>query len=138
VERHFHHDLESLRDRLSEMAGRAETALTKAMEAVRTRNPRLAEEVFADDPAIDQIELEVEENCLRFLGLQQPVARDLRFVVASSSKRSAPRRRGLDFVRRRTATGKAAEEPAARLSKRGGNLLKAPGGSLPLMADTAN
>jgi phosphate transport system protein len=83
MERHFHHDLEALRDRLSEMAGRAETALTKAMEAVRTRNPRLAEEVFADDPGIDEIELEVEENCLRFLGLQQPVARDLRFLVAS-------------------------------------------------------
>lgn len=83
MERHFHHDLEALRDRLSEMAGRAETALTKAMEAVRTRNARLAEEVFADDAGIDAVELEVEEKCLRFLGLQQPVARDLRFLVAS-------------------------------------------------------
>jgi phosphate transport system protein len=83
MERHFHHDLEALRDRLSEMAGRAETALTKAMEAVRTRNSRLAEEVFADDAGIDAVELEVEEKCLRFLGLQQPVARDLRFLVAS-------------------------------------------------------
>jgi len=83
MERHFHQDLEALRERLSEMAGRAETAITKAMEAVRTRNPRLAEEVFSDDPSIDAIELEVEANCLRFLGLQQPVARDLRFLVAS-------------------------------------------------------
>ena len=83
MERHFHHDLEALRDRLSEMAGRAETALTKAMEAVRTRNARLAEEVFADDAGIDAVEIEVEEKCLRFLGLQQPVARDLRFLVAS-------------------------------------------------------
>jgi phosphate transport system protein len=83
MERHFHHDLETLRDRLSEMAGRAETALTKAMESLRTRNARLAEEVFADDVGIDAVELEVEEKCLRFLGLQQPVARDLRFLVAS-------------------------------------------------------
>ena len=83
MERHFHQDLESMKERLSEMAGRAETALTKAMEAVRTRNSRLAEEVFADDPGIDEIELEVEASCLRFLGLQQPVARDLRFLVAS-------------------------------------------------------
>jgi len=83
MERHFHHDLEALRERLSEMAGRAETALTKAMEAVRTRNGRLAEEVFADDTAIDAIELEVEAKCLLYLGLQQPVARDLRFIVAS-------------------------------------------------------
>jgi phosphate transport system protein len=83
MERHFHNDLVALRERLSEMAGRAETALTKAMEALRTRNGRLAEEVLADDAGIDAIELEVEAKCLQFLGLQQPVARDLRFIVAS-------------------------------------------------------
>ncbi len=83
MERHFHHDLEALRDRLSEMAGRAETALVKAMEALKTRNPKLAEEVRIEDMAIDRIELQVESQSLRFLGLQQPVARDLRFLVAS-------------------------------------------------------
>ena len=83
MERHFHHDLEALRDRLSEMAGRCETALTKAMEAVKTRDPRIAEEIRAEDLEIDRIELEVEERCLAFLGLQQPVARDLRFLVAA-------------------------------------------------------
>jgi phosphate transport system protein len=83
MERHFHHDLEALHDRLSEMAGRAETALTKSMEALKTRNPNLAEEVLAEDMAIDRIELQVEGQCLSFLGLQQPVARDLRFLVAA-------------------------------------------------------
>jgi phosphate transport system protein len=83
MERHFHHELEALRDRLSEMAGRAETALVKSMEALRTRNPRLAEEVRSEDMAIDQIELTVESRSLDFLGLQQPVARDLRFLVAA-------------------------------------------------------
>ena len=83
MERHFHHELEALRDRLSEMAGRAETALVKSMEALKTRNPRLAEEVRVEDMAIDQIELQVESRSLDFLGLQQPVARDLRFLVAA-------------------------------------------------------
>ena len=83
MERHFHQDLESLRDRLSEMAGRAETALVKAMESLKTRNANLAEEVFEEDLAIDRIEMEIEGSCLTFLGLQQPVARDLRFLVAS-------------------------------------------------------
>ena len=59
MERHFHHELEALRDRLSEMAGRVETALVKSMEALKTRNPRLAEEVRAEDIAIDRIEVEV-------------------------------------------------------------------------------
>jgi phosphate transport system protein len=83
MERHFHHDLESLHDRLSEMSGRAETALVKAMEALQNRNPALAEDVFREDLEIDRIELEIEKSCLNFLGLQQPVARDLRFLVAS-------------------------------------------------------
>jgi phosphate transport system protein len=83
MERHFHQDLEALRDRLSEMAGRVETALAKAMEALKTRNPRLAEEVRAEDIAIDRIELDIESQSLSFLGLQQPVARDLRFLVAA-------------------------------------------------------
>ena len=83
MERHFHHDLEALRDRLSEMAGRAETALVKSMEALKTRNTKLAEEVKAEDIAIDRIELQIESQSLSFLGLQQPVARDLRFLVAA-------------------------------------------------------
>jgi len=83
MERHFHQDLEALRDRLSDMAGRTETALVKAMEALRARSADLAEEVFQEDLAIDRIELEIEGSCLNFLGLQQPVARDLRFLVAS-------------------------------------------------------
>jgi phosphate transport system protein len=65
------------------MAGRAETALTKSMEAVKSRNPKLADEVVAEDMAIDRIELQIEGQCLNFLGLQQPVARDLRFLVAA-------------------------------------------------------
>jgi len=83
MERHFHHDLEALRDRLSEMAGRAETALSKAMEALVKQSASLAEEVIVEDLAIDRIELQVEDQCLNFLGLQQPVARDLRFLVAA-------------------------------------------------------
>jgi phosphate transport system protein len=83
MERHFHHDLEALRDRLTEMAGRVETALAKAMEALQTRDPNLAEEVLAEDLAVDRIELQIEGQCLNFLGLQQPVARDLRFLVAA-------------------------------------------------------
>jgi len=83
MERHFHHALDSLRDRLSEMAGRAETALNKSMEALRKADVNLASEVRAEDIAIDRLEIEVESQCLQFLGLQQPVARDLRFLVAA-------------------------------------------------------
>ena len=83
MERHFHHDLESLRDRLADMAGRAETAITKSMIALRDLDASLAEEIRLEDLEIDRIELEIERSCLAFLGLQQPVARDLRFIVAA-------------------------------------------------------
>lgn len=65
------------------MAARAETALSKAMEALKRRDVALAGDVMTEDLEIDRIELEVERRCLDFLGLQQPVARDLRFLVAS-------------------------------------------------------
>jgi phosphate transport system protein len=83
MERHFHHDLITLQDRLGEMAGRTETALTKAMESLKRRDAGLAREVVTEDMAIDRLELDVERQCLDFLGLQQPVARDLRFIVAA-------------------------------------------------------
>jgi phosphate transport system protein len=83
MERHFHHDLLSLQHRLGEMAGRSETALTKAMESLKRRDTGMAREVIAEDVPIDQLELDVERQCLDFLGLQQPVARDLRFIVAA-------------------------------------------------------
>ena len=83
MERHFHQDLITLQDRLGEMAGRTETALTKAMESLKRRDAALAREVVTEDVAIDRLELDVERQCLDFLGLQQPVARDLRFIVAA-------------------------------------------------------
>ena len=83
MERHFHQDLITLQDRLGEMAGRTETALTKAMESLKRRDAALAREVVTEDMAIDRLELDVERQCLDFLGLQQPVARDLRFIVAA-------------------------------------------------------
>src|SRR2546425_1008419 len=65
MERHFHHELEALRDRLSEMAGRAETALVKSMEALKTRNPKLAEEVRSEDIARRICERDVEIDGLK-------------------------------------------------------------------------
>ena len=114
MERHFHHDLEALHDRLSEMAGRAETALTKSMEALKARNPNLAEDVLAEDMAIDRIELQIEGQCLSFLGLQQPVARDLRFLVAAIRVSSYLERIGDHAVNIAQSAAKLSSLPHAR------------------------
>jgi phosphate transport system protein len=83
LERHFIHDLDVLKEQLLLMGGRAEAIIRKAIEALRRRDAGLAREVFADDKLIDRCEIDVEERCLRLLALQQPLARDLRFITSA-------------------------------------------------------
>ena len=83
MERHFERELEDLNKQLLLMGGRAETIVLKSVEALRTLDRELANEVFADDKGIDRMELDIDERCLRLLALQQPMARDLRFITAA-------------------------------------------------------
>ena len=81
--RHFHEQLTQLEQRLLTMAGRAQELIELAVDALRARDPRIAELVIARDAEIDALELEVEEQAIELLALQQPMARDLRFIVAA-------------------------------------------------------
>ncbi len=83
MERHFERDLEALKDQLLRMGGRAEAIVHKAVEALRRRDARLAEEVFGDDKQLDHLELDIESRCMRLFALQQPMATDLRFLMAA-------------------------------------------------------
>jgi len=83
MERHFERELEDLNKQLLLMGGRAETIVLKSVEALRRLDRELANEVFADDKAIDRMELDIDERCLKLLALQQPMARDLRFITAA-------------------------------------------------------
>ena len=64
------------------LAAMVEEALQKAVKAATEKNFKLADEVVNSDQAIDSYEIEVEEDCLKILALHQPVAGDLRYVVA--------------------------------------------------------
>jgi len=83
VERHFEQEIEALKEQLLLMGGRAESIVQKAIRALERREGSLAEEVFADDRHVDRLEIDIEERCLRLLALQQPLARDLRFITAA-------------------------------------------------------
>jgi len=83
MERHFERELEDLNKQLLLMGGRAETIVLKSVEALRLLDRDLANEVFADDRLIDRMELDIDERCLRLLALQQPMAKDLRFITAA-------------------------------------------------------
>lgn len=65
------------------LGAQVEEALVRAVQAIEERDPELALDVIKGDKAIDQIEIEIEEECLATLAMDQPVAFDLRFVIAS-------------------------------------------------------
>ena len=81
--RHFHDELSQVKVRLLTMSGEAETALRLAVEALLERNLEKAREVISGDKVIDGMEVEIEEVCIDLLALQQPMARDLRMLVAA-------------------------------------------------------
>lgn len=83
MERHFHQELEALKEQLLRMGGRAEAIVNKAVEALKRRDVELAHAVFEDDRFLDQMEIDVEERCVSLLALQQPMAGDLRFITSA-------------------------------------------------------
>ncbi len=78
----FHEELEELKGKLLRMAGLAEQAVDRAVAAYAARDPRQCELVFAGEPAINACEREIDEVALDLLAMQQPMAVDLRFILA--------------------------------------------------------
>lgn len=83
MESRFHSDLEQLRMTILKMATLTEEALGKSIKALIDRNDALAEEVVAGDREINLLEVEVDRHSLRLLALDQPMARDLRFIIGA-------------------------------------------------------
>ena len=80
--RYFQREIQKLKKRLLHLAATVEESLKTAIRAVTERDTTLAGEVVNRDNEIDQMEVELEEDCLKTLALHQPVAIDLRFLVA--------------------------------------------------------
>lgn len=81
--RHFHDQLATLKRRLLDMSERAEALIELAVDALLTRDLAKAESVIAGDRELDQLELETEDLAVSLLATQQPLARDLRFLVSA-------------------------------------------------------
>jgi phosphate transport system protein len=79
--RHFHDQLTTLNRRLLDMSERAESLIELSVDALLTRDTDKAEAVIAADRELDVMEVEIEAAALELLALQQPMARDLRFIV---------------------------------------------------------
>ena len=81
--RHFHDDLALLKTRLLEMSERAESLVELSIDSLLERDRAKAEAVIAADRELDRMEVEVEQLAISLLALQQPMARDLRFLIGA-------------------------------------------------------
>ena len=81
--RHFHDDLSSLKQRLLDMSERAESLVALAVEALLERDREKAVAVIEADEELDRLEVEAENQAIAMLALQQPMARDLRFLIGA-------------------------------------------------------
>jgi phosphate transport system protein len=79
---HLQRQIESLKQKILFVGTLVEEALAKSVSALVNRDRHLAKTVIDEDAEIDRMEVEVEEEVLKTLALYQPVAADLRFVVA--------------------------------------------------------
>jgi len=80
--RHIERQIDHLKEKILRVGTLVEEAFSKSITALINRDVALAQRVMANDEEIDRMEVEVEEECLKILALYQPVAADLRFVVA--------------------------------------------------------
>src|SRR4051812_37669196 len=81
--RHFHEQLAELKQRLLDMSEKAEALIDLAVESLRERDAGKAEAVLAADHELDDLEVDVEQRAIALLALQQPMARDLRFIIGA-------------------------------------------------------
>ena len=81
--RHFHDQLAHLKQRLLDMSDLATSLLDLSVDALLSRDASIADAVISGDHELDALELEVEDQAIGLLALQQPMARDLRFIISS-------------------------------------------------------
>lgn len=81
--RHFIGELEQLKTKLLGMSSLVETAIKLSMKSLERSDPSTANEVFEYEARINRIEMEVDDLAINLLALHQPVAADLRFIIAA-------------------------------------------------------
>ncbi len=79
---HFQKELGKIKKSLLSLGAMVEERVSMAVESVENRDSILANKVINKDFEVDAMEVEIEEECLKILALHQPVAVDLRFLVA--------------------------------------------------------
>jgi phosphate transport system protein len=80
--KHFRKELDNIKKRILTLSALVEEKVQQATRAVENIDAELAQNIIKTDYEIDEMEVEIEEECLKVLALHQPVAVDLRFIIA--------------------------------------------------------
>jgi phosphate transport system protein len=83
MQRHFHEELEALKQTLLAMGGLVEDQIRRVMTALLERDGELAQEVIDRDRQVNAYDVEIDEKCVELLALHQPAAGDLRFITTA-------------------------------------------------------
>jgi phosphate transport system protein len=83
MERHFQRELEGLKTSLIKMGSVVEENIAFAIRSVLEKSSELARKVIETDKRVDSLEIEIDNTVIDLLALQQPVASDLRFIIAA-------------------------------------------------------
>lgn len=83
MQRHFHEELDGLKQTLLAMGGLVEDQIRRAMRALLERDDVIAQEVIERDRKVNAYDVEVDEQCVNLLALHQPAAGDLRFITTA-------------------------------------------------------
>lgn len=82
MSKHLQTEIEKLKRKIIHLGTVVEDSVRKAVLSVNESNGELAKQIIDEDINIDHEEVEIEEECLKILALHQPVAIDLRFIIA--------------------------------------------------------
>lgn len=104
----FERELHQLKDDVVRMGTRAGEAIHRAVEALKSRDVPMAQQVIEEDDAIDALHFDLEQRCMRLLATQQPMAGDLRtiasvFAITIDLERMADHAEGISRAVKRLA-----------------------------------
>ena len=80
--KHLHRELDKIKKMILSLGALVEERVRMAVDAIEDRDAEIAAKIIKSDHEIDEMEVEIEEECLKILALHQPVAVDLRFLIA--------------------------------------------------------
>ena len=83
MDTHFQKELRELKEDLLNMAALVEAAINTAVQSLVKRDSDLAKKTFEGEDRINEMEIDIEDKCVKLLALRQPMAADLRFITSA-------------------------------------------------------